>query len=540
MLNRIVILGVGILLFAACTPVIGALPPQETKPAAPQPPPAKRLDFPPADSSKMPRPVRVKFEDLRRRFASEPADLPSVITAAALLFVHGSPADAVAYGQKMLELSDNDAALHHLLGIFYEKAGDTTKAMTEFQQAINLAPEFTPALVRLALLLIDKEPARAKPLLEKAISLDPRDARALCALARCQEAAGDKDAAIDALRRSLALFPPYKEANERIAALLARQGKADEAAAHRKVAETGYEAPYTDFVLFKVLELGMDVPTLITVAQRAAESGKLDRAEEILAQAIEIEGEGTSARSALAEIKYKAGKIDDAISMVKSIISSAPKDPQARARLGDILFRAGRNKEAIEAFTKAAELAPTVGRYQYWIGLINFRDNQLEAALPAFKKASELNPTLVEARVGYAQLASQLKHYDEAAQAYRAAFKDNPDSPLVQNGAAWFFATIPDDAHRNPKEAVRLAELANKATQYGQHEFLDTLAAAYAADGRFDEATTRIKEAIEKVDAAIKAATDDKAKQRLGAMKADYEKRQALYAEKKPWREESK
>lgn len=503
-------------------------------------PPKKKLTFPPVDSSKMPRLVRTRFEELRRMLDNEPADLERVVRAASMLFVHGAPKDAVAFLEKSLELSDTEPAIHHLLGIFHEKAGDPAKAAAQYQRAIDLEPQFSPPYMRKALLVIDKDPATAKKLLEASLASEPNDPRALCALGRCLAAAGDKSGAIDAQRRALALFPPYKEAHERLAALLAEEGKVEEAAAHRKVAESGSEAPYADFVFFSALEFGLDVPTLIQVANRYGSAGDVQNAEALLTQAIEIEGVGTSAREAMALLKFRSGKHNDAISMLNSIVTSEPKAAAPRAQLGEVFYRSGRNKEALEAFKKAAELAPKEGRYQYWIALVNFREKNLDAALEAFAKASELSPQLLEARVGYAQLASQKKQYDVAAKAFAEALRDNPESPLIQNAAAWFFATIPSDAHRNAKEAVRLAEAACKAVSDGQHEYLDTLAAAYANDGRFEEAVSRTKDAIAKVDAAITAATDDPTRERLKGLKMEYESRLKLYGEKKPYREESR
>ena len=49
-------------------------------------------------------------------------------------------------------------------------------------------------------------------------------------------------------------------------------------------------------------------------------------------------------------------------------------------------------------------------------------------------------------------------------------------------------ATSPDPTLRNGPEALALATDLCKKTQYGNVQYLDTLAAAYAAAGRFDAA----------------------------------------------------
>jgi hypothetical protein len=54
---------------------------------------------------------------------------------------------------------------------------------------------------------------------------------------------------------------------------------------------------------------------------------------------------------------------------------------------------------------------------------------------------------------------------------------------------AWVLATSPDAARRDGALAVELAEDACLQTQYRQAGMVETLAAAYAEAGRFDEAT---------------------------------------------------
>jgi len=53
---------------------------------------------------------------------------------------------------------------------------------------------------------------------------------------------------------------------------------------------------------------------------------------------------------------------------------------------------------------------------------------------------------------------------------------------------AWVLATSPDAAQRDGALAVKLAEDACLQTQYRQPGMVETLAAAYAEAGRFDEA----------------------------------------------------
>jgi tetratricopeptide (TPR) repeat protein len=61
---------------------------------------------------------------------------------------------------------------------------------------------------------------------------------------------------------------------------------------------------------------------------------------------------------------------------------------------------------------------------------------------------------------------------------------------------AWIYATHTDPAKRNALAAIELAEEANRLTQSQNPQILHTLAAAYAAGGRFQDATAVAGQAL--------------------------------------------
>jgi hypothetical protein len=85
---------------------------------------------------------------------------------------------------------------------------------------------------------------------------------------------------------------------------------------------------------------------------------------------------------------------------------------------------------------------------------------------------------------------------DEAAVAYRRALELQPEWPEVQNNLAWLLATHPNPSRAEREEAVALAESASQALGSASANALDTLAVAYAAVGRFEEATATAARAL--------------------------------------------
>ena len=95
----------------------------------------------------------------------------------------------------------------------------------------------------------------------------------------------------------------------------------------------------------------------------------------------------------------------------------------------------------------------------------------------------------------------------------------------VASNLAWVLATSPENKYRDGPRAVQLAEFACKATGYKSPPLLDTLAAAYAEVGQFEQAIRITLQAIELVRSNPKAST------------ATLESRLKLYREGRPYRE---
>ena len=84
----------------------------------------------------------------------------------------------------------------------------------------------------------------------------------------------------------------------------------------------------------------------------------------------------------------------------------------------------------------------------------------------------------------------------EGLKFYLNALKNGTKDPVVMNNVAWQLATHPDPKVRNGPLAVQWAEKAMQVTGGRQATYYDTLAAAYAEQGRFQEALTLVEKGI--------------------------------------------
>lgn len=106
----------------------------------------------------------------------------------------------------------------------------------------------------------------------------------------------------------------------------------------------------------------------------------------------------------------------------------------------------------------------------------------------------------------------------------------DPDNAGSQNNLAWLLATSPLKSVRDGKLAIQHGKIACDLTNWQNSGTLDTLAAAYAEAGDFDNAVKWQATAIEIFAAGSSQVPEDEV--------ADFQGRLDLYREEKPYRED--
>jgi Flp pilus assembly protein TadD len=154
--------------------------------------------------------------------------------------------------------------------------------------------------------------------------------------------------------------------------------------------------------------------------------------------------------------------------------------PQATAReLGPLL----------EIHPQDAELNDAMG----WALSL---EGKKEEALAYYQRAVERAPAETKFRCDLALAFQELGREEAADSSYRQAVQSDPGWLAAANWSAWSLATDPSDALRDGARAVRLARQICQATAHRQADYLDTLAAACAEIGNFEEAQARGQQAL--------------------------------------------
>ena len=124
-------------------------------------------------------------------------------------------------------------------------------------------------------------------------------------------------------------------------------------------------------------------------------------------------------------------------------------------------------------------------------------DRDLDEAAACFQRSLQINPRYADPENNLGNVALRRGRSAEAIMHFRQALARDPEHTDALNNLAWILATASQASLRDGTQAVRLAERANQLTGGENPNLLDTLAAAYAEAGRFDEARRSVDRAIE-------------------------------------------
>ena len=188
------------------------------------------------------------------------------------------------------------------------------------------------------------------------------------------------------------------------------------------------------------------------------------------------------------------GEPDRAEAELRAAVEADPESWPAHAALGAVLLDTGQLDEAERHLLLAVRLQPGVTTIRLNLGLCAARLGQWQRAAEAFHSVVLDEPGNADAWSNLGISLEQLGDRAQAADAYSHALVADPDHEDAANNLAWLLATAPEPGLRNPTRAVALAE--DLATRAPSAQVLDTLAAAYAAAGRYAAAVTSAERAL--------------------------------------------
>ncbi|HWN83309.1 MAG TPA: tetratricopeptide repeat protein, partial [Candidatus Udaeobacter sp.] len=233
--------------------------------------------------------------------------------------------------------------------------------------------------------------AKALPLYEKALALDPQSSAAQIGKARAAQKSGDALAALDAFKAVpvASLSPADRKA----------QGEAAFAVGYGFYKEQNFAAaiPYFE-------------------------------------QAVAADSTAGGAYSNLALCYLQTGRADEGIRMLEKAAALQPDDPKSRVWLAQALASQSQWDRAIEEYQKALQANPENADALRGLGFCLLNRQRYNEALEKLAQANRLDPQNAQGFIWQGQGLAMTERYAEAEAAFRQALAIDPASQDARSG----------------------------------------------------------------------------------------------------------
>jgi tetratricopeptide (TPR) repeat protein len=163
--------------------------------------------------------------------------------------------------------------------------------------------------------------------------------------------------------------------------------------------------------------------------------------------------------------------------------------------LANALARKEESNEAMVHYNQAIRLEPNYADAYYNRGNLLFAKGQIDDAMADWERTIQLQPNDADAHTCLGNALLRKGSLNEAIAHYKTALALAPDDPHSRNNLAWILATSPDAKFRDGVKAVEFAQQAVAISGGREPQFVRTLAAAYAENGRFPESIAAAQQA---------------------------------------------
>jgi Tfp pilus assembly protein PilF len=331
---------------------------------------------------------------------------------------------------KAVDADPKDFSAHFNLALAYSFLGKDAEGVAEYRKTLELKPGLYEAEINAGILLVrQKDPADALPLLTEAAEQKPDEFRPRFYLAEAQLQSGAFDAAEASYRRALELDGKSPAAELGLGRALAGEGKLADAAPHfRRAGEL--DSKYTDYLL-----------------ELAALYEKNRQPEEAIAIYREFPNNAAAQRQ-MAQLMMASRQYADAIPELESAFAKSATQPN-RVTLAKAYLLARQLEKAIPLLDQAVAAEP--GDYDLrMMYALALRDRkQFPAAAAQFLQAARIHPQEAQTWTDLGGMLYMTGSYPQSLAAFDKARELGENTP-----GNWFFRAIILDKLKQLKPAL--------------------------------------------------------------------------------------
>lgn len=433
---------------------------------------------------------RKNFEEAILHFREAVDIKPDFVSAhynlANALYQQDKLDEAVNHFRKVIQLKKDSVYAHNNLGSILASKGQYDRAIVHYQTVLQIDPNSTQTYRYLgAIFFKSMKDQKAIYYYSQYLKRNPDNAEIYNNLALALSRSGNVEGAIKSFRRAIELKPDFMEAYHNLGIRLFRKGRLESAIRHFRKAQ-------------KLAPDDTEVKRYLDAVLR--EHKRITEAIDYFEDVITAYPKEFKAHNDLAQLYAGQGRYDLAIKHMNASLKSEPNQIEVYNNLASAYYNQKNLDKTKEYLTESLRLNSDQPEVYRKLGVLSCDRKNFTEAMEYYVESIRLRPKQIS-------LINQLAEFhlvrDNTEQAIRyftdsLTFKNN--QPAVLNSLAWIKATNSQQQFRDPVKALEYAQKACELTKFDVAGYLDTLAAALAANEKFTDALEIAKKAIALLD----------------------------------------
>jgi tetratricopeptide (TPR) repeat protein len=369
------------------------------------------------------------------------------------LYSSGKVNDALKRVESLIEQYPDDALLHNVSGACYASLDEIDKAISSYNIALTINPNYAEAQNNLGITLHKKgDIDEAVIIYKNALLVKPNYAEAQNNLGNAFKDLGKLDLAIELYVKAIVIKPDFPEAFDNLVFVLKEFDQLEVAIkSYHNVITANPKLSEAHYNLGLVLQM----------------SNEHEEAIKCYEKAIAIKPNYAEAYNNIGIVYKELGQLEDAIKSYEKSLTINPNFAEAHNNLGNVLRELNYLNEAAECFNKVIELQPNIAETHNNLGMIFSQLDKLKKAKSSFMQAIKINPNYADAHCNLGMIYKELGRVDEAISSLKKAIDLEPQYAVGHTNLCTIqydnhdyvsaLKTITDAHAKNPKsKSIRL------------------------------------------------------------------------------------